>query len=712
MTDVPVDVIVPIYGAADHVERCVDSVLANTVHSDVRVILSDDASPDDRIPPLLERYSTDPRVIVRRADHNRGFVRNCNEAMRSSQNDVVLLNSDTRVGKGWLERLQAYAYLLDRVGSVTPLSNNAEVCSAPQWFEPNRYPASIGVDELDSVAASLATYAPIELPTGVGFCLYYRRSALDEVGLFDEDAFGRGYGEENDLCVRMRHAGYLNLLADGVFVEHVGQGSFAGTGELQQNLRTMRERWPGYGTAITSYMSNDPLLGIRSRFGLEVVSRYRPESAMRVLYLLHYRTRTGRRGGTEYHTQDLIDAAGDRLDPLVLTFENERPLAQWDAGSSGMTFPPASSRDGEATEAWISDLLDTGVDLIHVQHTKRFPLEVLESLNRLAQERTMPVVWSLHDYFTTCPCIQLVHADGGACPVADGGHCGVCDEMSLAETGVSVLERRARFDHLIEAAHLLVTPSQSAAQTQRSLHRLTAHPTVIPHGVTGSFEALHPPMRDRPLFVVLGYSAPQKGSGYAAALVRAVGREADWVFLGRDRLPELRQRRNVRFGGVYERDDLQGELSELNPDAIVLLSNWAETYLYTLSEAWRSGIPVFGTDIGAMGERLRETGGGMLLDLSDVESSAHTLMKSVRDRDLMTKLRRAAALAGSSLPSTTQMADRYLELYEGLLRGSRNAAALRLPRTTPAEWGGWLSNHTVPFPAEAAHPLRVEDSVD
>jgi GT2 family glycosyltransferase/glycosyltransferase involved in cell wall biosynthesis len=709
--DIPVDVIVPIYGAPHHVERCVDSVLKNTAHTNVRVILSDDASTDSRIPVLLENYSSDDRVTARRSEHNLGFVGNCNAAMQSSENDVVLLNSDTTVGKGWLRRLQRYAYLLERVGSVTPLSNNAEVCSAPQWFEPNLYPPSIGVDELDAITADLATYAPIELPTGVGFCLYFRRAALDEVGLFDEEAFGRGYGEENDLCVRMRHAGYLNLLADGVFVEHVGQGSFAGTGELQQNLRTMRERWPGYGTAITTYMRNDPLLGIRSRLGLELVSRHRDVEAVRPLYLLHYRTRTGRRGGTEYHTQDLIDAAGDRLDPLVLTYENERPLAQWDAGSTGMTFPPATNIDREEAGAWVSDLLDTGVDLVHVQHTKRFPLDVLEEIHQRANDRGIPMVWSLHDYFTTCPCVQLVHADGTVCPASDGDECDVCEDLSLEETGVGVRERRRRFDRLVETADLLITPSQSAAEAQTRLHELSRAPSVIPHGVTGSFEAIDPPPRARPLFVVLGYSAPQKGSGYAAALVRTVGRRADWVFLGRDRLPDLRRRSNVRFGGIYDRDELPGMLAQLRPEAIVLVSNWAETYLYTLSEAWRSGIPVFGTDIGAMSERIRESGGGVLLDLHDVEASAGTLIGTTRDRGKMASLRDAASNAGSALPTTSQMAEHYLDVYESLTRRRRRAPTLQLPKTTPGEWAGWLGNHTVPFPAQAAYPLRVRDRV-
>lgn len=713
MKDVPVDVVIPIFGAPEHVEQCVDSVLRTTEHKDVRIVLADDASPGDEVSALLDRYSGDPRVVIRRSEQNQGFVRNCNAAMRDSSNDIVLLNSDTRVGKGWLRRLQKYAYLIDRVGSVTPLSNNAEVCSAPQWFEPNPYPPQIGVEEVDSVAADLATYAPIELPTGVGFCLYFRRSALDEVGLFDEEAFGRGYGEENDLCVRMRHSGYLNLLADGVFVEHLGRGSFGDTGDLQLNLVTMRERWPGYGTAITSYMANDPLLGIRSRLGLELTSRYRDEHAIRPLYLLHYRTRTGRAGGTEHHTQDLIDAAGSQIDPLVLTYENGRPLAQWDAGSSGMTFPPAATHQDEDQGAWISDLLDTGVDLVHVQHTMRIPLGILEEIQRQARERSIPMVWSLHDYYPTCPCVQLVHPDGSPCPVSEGQPCEPCDERSTAEREVDLADRRRRFTRLITAADIRVTPSQSAAELQAYLHDLDELPTVIPHGLTGNFERVDPPHRPRPLLVVLGYSAPQKASGFAAALIEAVGNRADWLFLGRDRLPELRRRRkNVEFGGIYEREELQAQLSQMRPDAVVLMSNWPETYLYTLSESWRSGIPVFGTDVGAMGERIRASGGGVLLDLQDVVGSAQKLITTLQAPERMAELRDAASTTGAGLPTTSDMADEYLAVYRRITGERINEPTYTPAKTIREEWAGWLSNHVVPFPAISAHPLRVKEPAD
>jgi len=154
----PVDVIIPVYNGHDAVARCLESVLAHTTGDGVRIVAADDASPDPRIPGLLASFAArDPRVAVVRREENLGFVRNCNRAMAEAAGDVVLLNSDTEVPAGWLERLRSLAHSSDRVGSVTPLSNNATICSVPEWLVPNRYPAGVGLVHLDAAARACGT---------------------------------------------------------------------------------------------------------------------------------------------------------------------------------------------------------------------------------------------------------------------------------------------------------------------------------------------------------------------------------------------------------------------------------------------------------------------------------------------------------------------------------------------------------------------------
>ena len=111
--------------------------------------------------------------------------------------------------------------------------------------------------------AAVPTYP--DLPTGVGFCLYIRRALIDAIGIFDP-AFGKGYGEENDFCLRAAQAGFRNVLCDDAFVVHLGERSFAGRkAELgSRNMALLLERHPHYLDLVHAYIAADPLRPLRA----------------------------------------------------------------------------------------------------------------------------------------------------------------------------------------------------------------------------------------------------------------------------------------------------------------------------------------------------------------------------------------------------------------------------------------------------------------
>ena len=119
----------------------------------------------------------------------------------------MLLNSDTQVTAGWLDKLAAAAASAPDVATVTPFSNNATICSLPRFLAENTLPAGYDVDTLRRPrrAGRRASYP--RLPTGVGVCLYVRRAALAPSAA-RRGAFGLGYGEEIDFCLRASAAGY------------------------------------------------------------------------------------------------------------------------------------------------------------------------------------------------------------------------------------------------------------------------------------------------------------------------------------------------------------------------------------------------------------------------------------------------------------------------------------------------------------------------
>ena len=113
---------------------------------------------------------------------------------------MILLNSDTLVAPGWLEDLRAAAYSARDIGTVTPLSNNATILSYPDCTGTNTVPDMRETRRLAALARQVNGGTVVDIPVGVGFCMYIRRDCLDAVGLLRADVFAQGYGEENDFC--------------------------------------------------------------------------------------------------------------------------------------------------------------------------------------------------------------------------------------------------------------------------------------------------------------------------------------------------------------------------------------------------------------------------------------------------------------------------------------------------------------------------------
>jgi O-antigen biosynthesis protein len=261
-----IDVVIPVYNAAADLARCVESVLACT-KPPYRLVLVDDGSPDPAIRAYfaaLARQSL-PHVVLLGNDRNLGFTGTANRGMRMSDADVVLLNSDTVVTAGWLDALARCAASDRSIGTVTPFSNNAEICSFPRFCEDNPWPSGADPEPVRAALAQAAVPTYPELPTGVGFCLYIRRALITAVGVFDP-AFGLGYGEENDLCLRAARAGFRNVLCDDAFVLHLGGRSFEGQKATlgARNLELVVARHPRYLELVRDYIAADPLRPIRN----------------------------------------------------------------------------------------------------------------------------------------------------------------------------------------------------------------------------------------------------------------------------------------------------------------------------------------------------------------------------------------------------------------------------------------------------------------
>lgn len=265
-----VAVIVPVYDDFEATKQCLDAVLAHPErHLTRRIIAVDDATPDRRIAVLLDELACDGKIELLRNDVNQGFAASVNRGLGllAADEDAVLLNADTVPPPDLCARLARIAYLHDDIGTVTPLSNNGEYTSLPVRFRENPLPRDEVLAALDRLAAENAEGDEfVELPNGIGFCLYVKHAVLDAVGLLSLQ-FGRGYCEDIDFCLRAGQAGFRNVCAIGVFVGHAGTRSFKSEKRalVLTNLSRIDALYPSYRRQSAEFVRRDPLRALASR---------------------------------------------------------------------------------------------------------------------------------------------------------------------------------------------------------------------------------------------------------------------------------------------------------------------------------------------------------------------------------------------------------------------------------------------------------------
>ena len=266
------EVIVPIYNAYDDFLQCLYSLFN---YQDIyRIIFLDDCSTDTRVKDLLRTLKDheQERFKIEANPQNLGYLKTVNKGMRLARNDVILLNTDTVVTSNWARKMRACAYSDDKIATVTPFTNNGRMCSVPEFLQNNEIPEGFTVNSFAECVEKVSSNRYPELVTAVGFCMYIRRSVIDEIGYFDDVNFEMGYGEEVDFSFRATRRGYKNVLCDNTFVFHRGSASFLDNQDtvMEKNHKVLAEKYPDLWAAIAFFERSNPLKGLHDKLKTEI----------------------------------------------------------------------------------------------------------------------------------------------------------------------------------------------------------------------------------------------------------------------------------------------------------------------------------------------------------------------------------------------------------------------------------------------------------
>lgn len=605
-----ISVIVPIYNALELLPEALGRIIT---HTDIpfRLVLIEDASTDPQVRPWLRewvaRHHGQNQIDLVENDHNLGFIGSVNrgfELTEADQGPVVLLNSDAMVPKGWASRL--VAPLADcSVASATPLSNDAEIFSAPVICTRHELKAGQG-DAIDAALCDrVSAHTPeVSAPTGVGFCMAVQPYWLARMGRFDT-IFGRGYGEEVDWCRRTAAQGARHVAVPRLFVEHRGGASF-GPDKLalvQQNNAIISSRYSGYDQMVQAFIRNDPLITPRLMAALAWADSL-PDLEEIPVYIGH-----SMGGGAENYLQDRVRA--DTVS-IVLRFGGAfRCRVEMDTPHGRII---ANTDDLDLVSRLLAPISKRRI-LYSCAVGDPDLAELPEFLLRLANGAALEVLF--HDYLPVSPSYTLLDHDGMFRGVPDlesddPAHCYRRPEGTV----ITLAEWRAAWGQVIAAAERLRLFSSASAKIVMSAYPKAAERMeVIPHKLLQNIPPLpQPQTSERMVVAVLGAIGPQKGAAVLSALSKSLQGRSDigLVLIGRI-APGYPLSSDVPVHGTYAVEDIPHLTARYRITHWLIPSIWPETFSYTVHECLATGLPTLAFDLGAQGEAVRQAENGVLL---------------------------------------------------------------------------------------------------
>lgn len=654
-TDV-VDVIIPVYKGAKETAECLKSVLDSCDRKTTNIIVINDASPEPVLAAALRQLARSGRFTLLENSSNIGFVATVNRGMRvNPERDVILLNSDTLVPNAeWVGRLRDAAYAEDLTATVTPFSNRATICSLPKNLFDNDMPDGFAVNDLDALCREMNAGIRIEIPTAVGFCMYIKRGAIEQAGYFDEDRWAKGYGEENDFCIRSAALGWRHVLAADVFVQHHGSVSFQAEKDerVRENLAILNHLYPDYGRRIEQHIVHDPASEARARVVLQLLKARGKWSMLQVSH--HWG------GGVDVHVVDLCRRLSkENINSLVM-----RPGKAGGIEVSDVDGALVVSYPGDVDMARVAhDLKALGVQHVHYHQTIGLPETVWE----IPAFLDAAYDYTLHDYFLVCPRVNFLNADGRFCNQPCLETCEGCLSQTELPEGIarqfhsignSVAQWRTFHLSKLAGARRIFSPSLDAGRRlavyrefKTLYHRphLEAHYDMVPSLL---------PVEGELRVAVIGAIGPQKGHELllrCARLAESRGAPIRFVVVGYTCDDQAYHGlKNVEILGKYDPEELPELLGDLPCHAALFLSNWPETYSYTLSEAWRAGLVPVVTNLGALAERVAASGGGVILPDASSAGQVIAVLEKLRGEGFKVKV--APKRAKARMEKDTQSA--------------------------------------------------------
>lgn len=522
---------------------------------------------------------------------------------------TVFLQAGVKVPPHWDARLIAAGRRAEGVSAVSPLCSKHPLLSA--FFDPSHEPG-LSCDEIDQWLSDYVDGIEFSVPVMLESCVLLQGHAWQQLEQFDNDA---------QLLESLRLDGHYLVATDQLYIEDIRVAYPTELDFLPQAFRN-------------AFSGRHPLTDTRHAL-MELSGRHEKPLELRSCLPVQLHVGHSWGGGLGRWIEDFIEADTSH-NHLVL-----RSIGDLSGFGQSIALYH-SAQIGVPLRTWVLSEPIMSTTLSHYEYQKllaeivsEYSVESLiissligHSLDLLRTD--LPTTYVFHEFFPFCPALYATFGDAcRSCTTSDLSECAKSNPLHSFfkfESDAHWLSVRSAFIDLITDRKIVaVAPTRSVAERYRQLEPRLVDKTlnIIEHGLERTLvDSLVLPGRSasrdpsqRLKIVILGRLTSEKGGDLAKEIIEPISNIADIWLLG---VGESGARfvgtQNTTIVPEYKKSELGDYMRTIDPDLGLLLSIVPETFSYTLSELWASGIPVLATRLGAFKDRIADSQNGWLVD--------------------------------------------------------------------------------------------------
>jgi GT2 family glycosyltransferase len=625
-----IGVVIPVYKMTDYLDKNLGII--KKYYPDIDVVVIDDSGHQSLV---LKEDS--PNITIIRNKDNLGYTKSINigikNLMMQNKKYIYTLNSDVLIDKSFFCKIQR-KMRKNRIASVTALSNGKTDYDINL---PNIAEETLILENSNKSLEIISRYfnnTSYSTPTSIGYACAYSSKALRKVGLFDENKFPAGYGEENDWSLRATSKGFKHLMALDTVVIHKKSHSFGHRSIPLKNfgLRKVHDDYPVYSRYIENMAKLNRViqkLSILNILNLQIFTD-------NYLFISH-----GLGGGATQFENEMDD---------------EVRISFLQSGKCGYRVHFISSHTKqnrfrieirvEDQTNIIEDLsFEDGLEIIRKFNFKKVYLGALSGnnnryfLSRVALENICDWIkinnfetnLIVHDFYSICPSYTLIDYKATYCDVPEIKVCESCIiKNSFAATPIDFMSMEDWRDLFIkffelENIKIICWTENSRNLLIKTYGSLVTNKTVIVN------PKIYMNVSDNAYRTVKIASVGSLNYAKGSSLIIELANKFQNTF-GKFKYEfshfggsEFIDNSNIHYHGRYQRYELQKLLIEKEINFLIIPSLWPETYAQVVDEVSNLGLPIICLSLGGIYDRFKDNNNFIFVD--DFEQSSIELLQ-------------------------------------------------------------------------------------